>query len=102
MCLSHVLQDPDNLDAYIRNNIFLPDINNEKEDKSPQYADNLASLQRLVLFRFDEDTTGALIRIQGGRQERGGGAGEYSWAWLAGYSKFLLELLPDCEGALQV
>lgn len=50
-------KDPDNLDAYIRNNIFLPDINNEKEDKSPQYADNLASLQRLVLFRFDEDTT---------------------------------------------
>lgn len=50
-------KDPDNLDAYIRNNIFLPDINNEKEDKSSQYADNLASLQRLVLFRFDEDTT---------------------------------------------
>jgi palmitoyl-protein thioesterase len=55
-------QDPQNLDAYIRNNIFLPDINNEKEDKSPQYADNLASLQRLVLYRFDEDTTGERVQ----------------------------------------
>jgi palmitoyl-protein thioesterase len=52
------LQDPLQLDAYMRYNIFLPDINNERDDKNTNYADNLAALQRLVLFRFDEDTTG--------------------------------------------
>jgi palmitoyl-protein thioesterase len=52
------LQDPLQIDAYLRYNIFLPDINNERDDKNTNYADNLAALQRLVLFRFDEDTTG--------------------------------------------
>ena len=53
-----LLQDPGNLDEYLSSNIFLPDINNEHEDKKAQYADNLASLQRLVLYRFEDDTTG--------------------------------------------
>lgn len=57
-CALCYVQDPHNLESYLANNIFLPDINNEKEDKHPQYADNLASLQRLVLYRFDDDTTG--------------------------------------------
>lgn len=50
-------KDPNHLDAYLANNIFLPDINNERADKVAAYADNLASLSRLVLYRFDEDTT---------------------------------------------
>eukprot|EP00879_Flechtneria_rotunda_P001889 GHRR01002061.1.p1 GENE.GHRR01002061.1~~GHRR01002061.1.p1 ORF type:complete len:340 (+),score=89.70 GHRR01002061.1:195-1214(+) len=50
-------KDPCNLGAYLANNIFLPDINNEHEDKNDLYADNLASVKRLVLFRFDNDTT---------------------------------------------
>jgi hypothetical protein len=52
------LQDPLQIDSYLLYNIFLPDINNERDDKNTNYADNLAALQRLVLFRFDEDTTG--------------------------------------------
>jgi hypothetical protein len=56
------LQDPLQIDSYLRYNIFLPDINNEREDKNANYADNLAALQRLVLFRFEEDTTGAAAR----------------------------------------
>jgi hypothetical protein len=52
------LQDPNNLEAYMYSNIFLPDINNEREDKDSSYADNLASLTRLVLYRFEDDTTG--------------------------------------------
>eukprot|EP00882_Tetradesmus_deserticola_P020922 GHRQ01022612.1.p1 GENE.GHRQ01022612.1~~GHRQ01022612.1.p1 ORF type:complete len:107 (-),score=29.14 GHRQ01022612.1:1266-1586(-) len=54
------LQDPLQLGAYLRYNIFLPDINNERDVKNSKYADNLAALQRLVLFRFDHDTTGGL------------------------------------------
>lgn len=50
-------KDPLQIDSYLRYNIFMPDINNERDDKNAAYADNLASLQRLVLFRFDEDTT---------------------------------------------
>ncbi len=59
-------QDPVELTAYLANNIFLPDINNERaDDRDPRYADNLASLQRLVLFRFDNDTTGASVDARG-------------------------------------
>lgn len=56
------LQDPLQLDAYLASNIFLADINNERENKQPRYADNLAALQRLVLFRFEDDTTGESSR----------------------------------------
>lgn len=52
------LQDPKNMDAYLANNIFLPDINNEHASKNAAYADNLAALERLVLLRFTNDTTG--------------------------------------------
>lgn len=50
-------KDPQDLGSYLASNIFLPDINNERDDKSKQYADNLAALERLVLYRFDDDTT---------------------------------------------
>ncbi|KIZ02205.1 palmitoyl-protein thioesterase [Monoraphidium neglectum] len=50
-------KDPSALLSYVANNIFLADINNERAEKNPQYADNLASLDRLVLYRFDDDTT---------------------------------------------
>eukprot|EP00775_Hariotina_reticulata_P005960 gene5960-6199_t len=50
-------KDPYNLESYLAYNIFLPDINNERKNKNQLYADNLASLQRLVLFMFEEDTT---------------------------------------------
>ena len=42
------------LDAYYSGNIFLPDLNQEGpfEDSNPSYADNLATLDRLVLVRY--------------------------------------------------
>lgn len=40
---------------YLAHNPFLPDINNELLNKTARYAANLASLQRLVLFQFQED-----------------------------------------------
>ncbi|WIA16135.1 hypothetical protein OEZ85_012853 [Tetradesmus obliquus] len=57
MVQAQYFKDPLQIDSYLRYNIFMPDINNERDDKNAAYADNLASLQRLVLFRFDEDTT---------------------------------------------
>eukprot|EP00198_Chlamydomonas_reinhardtii_P009607 XP_001698944.1 predicted protein [Chlamydomonas reinhardtii] len=60
----HVVQaqyfkDPLRLPQYLSANPFLPDINNERGPgaRNPVYADNLASLARLVLFRFSEDIT---------------------------------------------
>jgi palmitoyl-protein thioesterase len=50
-------KDPNNLGAYLRSNIFLPDINNERDEKATDYAHNLAALNRLVLYRFEDDTT---------------------------------------------
>eukprot|EP00877_Chromochloris_zofingiensis_P005879 jgi/Chrzof1/1544/Cz10g11240.t1 len=50
-------KDPHALQQYLAANIFLPDINNEKLHKNQNYADNLASVKRLVMFRFSDDTT---------------------------------------------
>ena len=53
----HLRQDPYNLDGYLAANLFLPDINNELPAKNATYAVNLAALDRLVLFRFEDDWT---------------------------------------------
>lgn len=45
------------MNDYLTYNIFLPDVNNEKAIKSEQYRANLKSLQKLVLFRFEDDVT---------------------------------------------
>ncbi|RUP08314.1 palmitoyl protein thioesterase-domain-containing protein [Jimgerdemannia flammicorona] len=57
----HVIQaqyfkDPDNIETYLANNIFLPDINNELA-VNKTYARRLSSLHHLVLIRFTEDVT---------------------------------------------
>ena len=50
-------QDPYQLEQYLKHNTFLADINNDRGAKNPEYAENLASLKRLVLFRFKDDVT---------------------------------------------
>jgi hypothetical protein len=61
----HVVQaqyfkDPLRLPEYLASNPFLPDINNERgpDGRNPLYGTNLASLERLVLYRFTKDDTG--------------------------------------------
>ena len=49
-------RDPARYDEYLRLNPFLPDINNERDDKNDAYKKNLLALERLVLIRFSEDT----------------------------------------------
>ena len=66
-------KDPNNLDLYLECNVFLADVNNEHRKKSAAYADNLAALEKLVLYRFDEDSTGEGRR---GRRRLGEGGGE--------------------------
>lgn len=46
------------MEKYLKHGIFLPDINNEHEDKKLQYKQNLAGLHKLVLYRFADDETG--------------------------------------------
>jgi palmitoyl-protein thioesterase len=48
-------KDPMAQDDYLKHNIFLPDINNEGHEKKAHYKDNLASLERLVLIKFQYD-----------------------------------------------
>jgi len=49
-------RDPMDIPTYLSEGIFLPDINNEKTTKNPQYKTNLASLNSLILYQFTEDT----------------------------------------------
>ncbi|KAF2684021.1 alpha/beta-hydrolase [Lentithecium fluviatile CBS 122367] len=42
---------------YLENSNFLADINNERELKNTTYAKNLASLNKFVMYVFEDDTT---------------------------------------------
>lgn len=44
-------------ESYLDNSNFLADINNEGGDKNPAYKRNLARLENLVLYMFEEDKT---------------------------------------------
>ena len=58
----HIVQaqyfkDPSYYDTYLERNVFLPDINNEREgERNPLYKKNLSSLERLVLLKFEDDS----------------------------------------------
>ncbi|KAJ2805486.1 hypothetical protein H4R20_002073 [Coemansia guatemalensis] len=56
----HVVQaqyfkDPKRLDQYLRNNIFLPDINGDLDERNTNYRNRITALEKLVLVRFSED-----------------------------------------------
>ncbi|OCK83521.1 alpha/beta-hydrolase [Lepidopterella palustris CBS 459.81] len=44
-------------DEYLEYSNFLADINNERKTKNSTYAENLASLEKFVMFVFKDDTT---------------------------------------------
>ncbi|KAF2736780.1 palmitoyl-protein thioesterase 1 precursor [Polyplosphaeria fusca] len=44
-------------DEYLENSNFLADVNNERESKNETYAKNIASLDRFVMYLFEDDTT---------------------------------------------
>jgi palmitoyl-protein thioesterase len=44
-------------DNYLQYSNLLADINNEREVKNVTYQDNIANLEKLVMYKFDEDTT---------------------------------------------
>ncbi|KAI0161080.1 alpha/beta-hydrolase [Hypoxylon sp. FL1284] len=50
-------RDPADLDPYLEHSNFLADINNERELKNKTYAKNIAALENLVLYMFEDDTT---------------------------------------------
>ncbi|KAK9465623.1 Alpha/Beta hydrolase protein [Lipomyces arxii] len=50
-------RDPERLDEYLEMSGFLADVNNERDFYNTTYADNLASLNKLVLYMFTEDKT---------------------------------------------
>ena len=49
-------RDNDDLDSYLESSNWLADINNEREVKSKQYKQNLASVDRFWMYKFSEDT----------------------------------------------
>ncbi|KAI1271950.1 palmitoyl-protein thioesterase 1 [Xylaria sp. FL0933] len=50
-------RDPSDLESYLEHSNFLADINNERALKNETYAANIARLENLVLYVFDDDTT---------------------------------------------
>ncbi|KAK5654545.1 hypothetical protein OQA88_7174 [Cercophora sp. LCS_1] len=50
-------RDPAQIDKYLEHSNFLADINNEREFKNQKYKENIASLENLVLYMFEDDTT---------------------------------------------
>ncbi|KAI0100638.1 palmitoyl-protein thioesterase 1 [Nemania sp. FL0031] len=50
-------RDPADLDSYLAHSNFLADINNERALKNETYAANIAALENLVLYVFEDDTT---------------------------------------------
>ncbi|KAI0132795.1 Alpha/Beta hydrolase protein [Xylariales sp. AK1849] len=50
-------RDPADLDTYIEASNFLADINNERVLKNKTYAENIAKLENLVMYMFEDDTT---------------------------------------------
>eukprot|EP01112_Ceratiomyxa_fruticulosa_P010251 TRINITY_DN2700_c0_g1_i2.p1 TRINITY_DN2700_c0_g1~~TRINITY_DN2700_c0_g1_i2.p1 ORF type:complete len:329 (-),score=53.52 TRINITY_DN2700_c0_g1_i2:71-976(-) len=49
-------QDPLNFDEYLEKNIFLPDINNNLDQKNATYKQNFESLNHFVMVKFLNDT----------------------------------------------
>ena len=50
------VQEPHNIAAYKAHNVFLADINNDRDTKNSLYKDNLVSLNKFIMFRFKDDT----------------------------------------------
>ncbi|TRX98875.1 hypothetical protein FHL15_000217 [Xylaria flabelliformis] len=50
-------RDPADLDSYLEYSNFLADINNERALKNETYARHIATLENLVLYLFEDDTT---------------------------------------------
>jgi len=45
----------ENYEEYLERSIFLADINNEREEKDPVYKENMLSLNKFVMIRFEDD-----------------------------------------------
>lgn len=50
-------RDPDDLPKYLEASNFLADVNNERSLKNSTYADNIARLNRFVMYMFADDKT---------------------------------------------
>jgi palmitoyl-protein thioesterase len=44
-------------DEYLEYSNFLADVNNERETKNGTYAENMASLDKFVMYMFEDDVT---------------------------------------------
>lgn len=50
-------RDAEDLGSYLNHSNFLADINNERKNKHESYKKHMASLNKFVMFVFDEDVT---------------------------------------------
>lgn len=50
-------RDPEELERYLEHSNFLADINNERELKNTTYANNLKTLNKFVMYLFEDDIT---------------------------------------------
>lgn len=50
-------RDPEDLQPYLESSNFLADVNNERAVKNTTYADNIARLNKFIMYMFTEDKT---------------------------------------------
>lgn len=50
-------RDPEDLESYLEHSMWLADVNNERAEKNATYKQNLQTLQRFVMFMFEDDRT---------------------------------------------
>ena len=50
-------RDPEELSSYLDNSNFLADVNNERSVKNATYAENIARLNKFVMYMFADDKT---------------------------------------------
>lgn len=50
-------RDPEDLPSYLESSNFLADVNNERALKNTTYAENIAKLNKLVMYMFADDKT---------------------------------------------
>lgn len=50
-------RDPNQMEKYLEHSNFLADINNERALKNRKYKENLSSLERFVMYLFEDDET---------------------------------------------
>ena len=55
------VQDPFQIEEYLKHSLFLKDINNDGDEKNTKYRENLMTLEAFVMVKFRDDDMGKAL-----------------------------------------